>query len=234
LRWKLVTPITGVKLVDGLPFARTLPPGLTPREVAFQFAKDWTAMKACIKWGPEGRTLEELQARKKEETPIADKCGKAVFGTPGKWLTPPLSILWNKYTSYGADLRHRHCPEQSIWEWRSVCAGFSFCISPGAQCANRVDLGPGTGHSWYELMTLEFGGEKWQIEMIDDLADFERFQSWIDPSSPKYNPGSALRFSQTPMSPSFWEYPGCPLLKVRYWWDGLRSCDVYVASISQY
>ena len=233
LRWKLVKPITGVQVVDGLPFARTLPPGLTPREVAFQFAKDWTALMACLDWGPDNHNI----SGKNELGPITSKCNKAVWGTPNAFIDwwvrgrltneqyyAPVSVLWEKYTSYGATLRHRKCPE--ALNWAVVCTGF-----PRGYW-NWYEGRVFTHHIFYTTMRITYGAETWMVEQLGEPTDIEEVRRKVAPQNPEFDPLYAAAFAHTPLEASYWEYPGCRLIGTDANWSKdtyLQDCTVYWA-----
>ena len=231
LRWKLAEPF-GVKVVDGLPFARTLPAGLTAREVAFQFAKDWTALRACLNWGPD----DHNQNFNGELGKVTSKCNKAVWGTPNAfndWYVRgrlsneayygPVSVLWEKYTAYGALLRHTYCPES--WGTRIVCEGY-------ARGYSGWNEGREFGHHlFYERMRLTYAGETWYANRISGPAIIASVRVWVDPTNPSFVPGAAAQFAETPLSAEYWEYPGCKLLgrSTEEGGDSRRTCTVYWA-----
>jgi hypothetical protein len=245
LRWRRYakTPVTnpvgnrkpaeGVALVDGLPFARTLTPGLTPREVAFQFAKDWTALMACLDWGPDNHN----QTGKNELGPITSKCNKAVWGTPNAFIDwwvhgrltdeqyyAPVSVLWEKYTSYGATLRHRQCPE--ALDWDVICTGF-----PRGYW-NWHEGRMFTHHIFYTTMRVTYGAETWRVDQLSEPTDIEEVRRKVAPQNPEFDPMYAAEFAHTPLEASYWEYPGCRLIGTDADWSKdtyAQDCTVYWA-----
>jgi len=233
LRWKLAKPITGVKVIDGLPFARTLPTGLTAREVAFQFAKDWTALMACLDWGPDNHN----QTAKNELGPITSKCNKAVWGTPNAFMDwyvrgrltdeayyAPVSVLWEKYTSYGATLRHRECPDGGGWDL--VCTGF-----PRGHW-NWYEGHVFTHHIFYTTMRVTYGAETWRVDKLSGPKTVEDVRRKTSPTGSEFDPMWAAWFAYTPLEASYWEYPGCRLIGRDANWERLtylQDCTVYWA-----
>ena len=223
----------GVAVVDGLPFARTLPPGLTPREVAFQFARDWTALMACLDWGPDNHNI----SGKNELGPITSKCNKTVWGTPNAFIDwwvrgrltdeqyyAPVSILWEKYTSYGATLRHRQCPESRRWD--VICTGF-----PRGYW-NWYEGHVFTHHIFYTTMRVTYGAETWRVEQLGEPTDIEEVRRKTSPTSSEFDPLWAASFAYTPLEASYWEYPGCRLIGTDANWSKdtyLQDCTVYWA-----
>jgi hypothetical protein len=217
-----------VKVVDGLPFERTLPAGLSPIEVAFQFAKDWTALQACRSWGPDNHN----ETGKNEIGPISGPCNRAVWGTPNAFRDwwyglisndayhHPIAVLWEKYTSYGAVLMHHYCPEAGAW--KEVCTGLPYettSIYPGPRR---------THHIFYETMRLVYGGETWHIHEIGGTENVEYVSRRVRVGDPSYNPRTAAGFARTPVDAAYWEYPGCRLLTGE-WRDAMNTCKVYWA-----
>jgi len=222
-------PPTGVAVVDGLPFARTLPPGLTPREVAFQFAKDWTALMACLDWAPDNHN----ETNKNELGPVTSKCNKAVWGTPNAFIDwfvrgrlsneqyyGPVSVLWEKYTSYGVLLRHKYCPE--ALSFQIICTGHPRGYRGWYEGRNF------NHHVFYSAMRVTFAGETWYVAEIGSQEDISTRRSWVDPADPAFHPVAAAQFAHTPMSAEYWQYPGCSLKVDKYDWKRV-GCSVYWA-----
>ena len=116
LRWRRYvkpTLMQGPVVTAGVPFAPTLPVGLTAKDVAISFAKDWNSYEACLRWGPERNNEGRYHTG-----PITARCNRAVWGVPNAWREwqegrmgdvdyyRPLSVLWEKYTAYGVTLLH--------------------------------------------------------------------------------------------------------------------------------
>lgn len=230
LQWKLTVPV-GVKVVDGLPFARTLPPGFVAREVAFQFAKDWTALMACLNWGPDNHN----ETNKNELGPVTSVCNKAVWGTPNAFIDwyvrgrlsnkayyAPVSALWEKYTSYGVLIRHHRCPEGHFWIGL-VCVGYPRGY-PGFHPSYAFDH-----HIFYDFMRITFAGETWNVDSIGSLEHVSKVRSWVDPTSTTFVPAAAAQFAHTPVSAAYWEYPGCPLPATKHDAIHRKTCTVYWA-----
>lgn len=221
---------TGVVVVDGLPFARRLEPGLSAREVAFRFAKDWTALMACLDWGPD----EHNATGKNEIGAVTSVCNNSVWGTPNAFIDwyvhgrlsneayyGPVAALWDKYESYGALLRHTECPE--AWRTSIVCTGYPRGY-PGWYDGRTF-----THHVFYKNMRLTYAGETWHVASISGPDSLEFVRGVLDPSDPAYDRRAAAQFSDTPTDAAYWEYPGCRLLG-RATWDASRStCEVYWA-----
>jgi len=230
LRWKLVKPVAGVKVIDGLPFERTLPAGLTAQEVAFRFAKDWTALMACLDWGPDNHN----DTGKNELGPVTSKCNKAVWGTKNAFIDwyvrgklsdegyyGPVTALWQKYESYGVLLRHPECPESGPFE--ILCTGFPRGYSGWYEGRTF------THHFFYKRMRVTYAGETWYVHNIDGPQSIDFVLRMIDPSNPEYSPRGAAQFAWTPVVASYWEYPGCRMLGRETWDDSGRTCEVYWA-----
>jgi hypothetical protein len=226
-------PTTGVTVVDGLPFERTLAPGLTPREVAFQFAKDWTALMACLDWGPDNHNI----SGKNELGPITSKCNKAVWGTPNAFIDwwvrgrltneqyyAPVSVLWEKYTSYGATLRHTQCPAGSGWD--IVCTGL-----PSGYW-NWYEGRVFTHHIFYDTMRVTYGQETWIVHDIWGPEAFDEIRRVRTPGDVEFDPVRSAEFAHTPLEASYWEYPGCRLIGTDADWSKdtyAQDCTVYWA-----
>lgn len=231
LRWKLTVPV-GVKVIDSLPFTRTLSAGLTAREVAFQFAKDWTALMACLNWGPDTHN-ENFNGELGE---VTSKCNKAVWGTPNAfndWYVRgrlsneayygPISVLWEKYTAYGALLRHTYCPES--WGTTTVCDGHPRGYSGWYEGRTF------NHHLFYRRMRVTYAGETWHVSSIGSPDRVAKVRTWADPSNPAFHTPTAAQFAETPLSAEYWEYPGCKLLgdSTVAGGDSWKTCTVYWA-----
>lgn len=232
LRWQGYSRQTGtrrgVTTFDGMPFAHTLPAGLSPLEVAFRFAKDWTALQACRSWGPDNHN----ESGKNEVGPISGPCNRAVWGTPNAprdWRAGlisdaayhhPVAVLWEKYTSYGAVLMHDRCPEAQ--GWKIVCTGLPYetaSIYPGPRL---------THHIFYDRMRLVYGGETWYTQVVNGTEIVERVSREVRAGDPAYHPVVAAQFARTPVDAAYWEYPGCRLLTTDIR-DMMNTCKVYWA-----
>lgn len=236
-RWRrnTKTPVesrepVGVVVADGLPFSRHLEPGLTAREVAFRFAKDWTALMACLDWGPDNHNA----TGKNELGPVTSKCNKAVWGTPNAFIDwydrgtlrnedyfGPVATLWEKYTSYGALLRHTECPESR--PTGVVCTGYPRGYSGWYEGRTFAH------HVFYKVMRVSFGGETWYVERIGGPDTIDYVRRMLDPSDPQYSPRGAAQFDQIPVTASYWEYPGCRMLGRATWATSISTCEVYWA-----
>ena len=234
LRWRRYTkptPVKGPVVTAGMPFTPTLSDGLSAKDVAISFAKDWNSYEACLRWGP------ELNNEGRYYTgPITAHCNKAVWGVTNAWREwkqermsdveyyRPLSLLWQKYTSYGATLLHSWC--SSGLYMKNTCTGLPTGW-PGFRDGYQFDH-----HVPYDSVTLVYGGETWGVFLVDGLEDFTgiREEATGKPGDPWWDDrfGADMRrvWEGVPIDPAFWEVPGCRVLvNAEY----LRSCYVRVA-----
>lgn len=234
LRWRRYTeptPAKGPVVTAGMPFTPTLPVGLTAKDVAISFAKDWNSYEACLRWGPERNNEGRYRTG-----PITARCNKAVWGVPNAWREwqegrmgdaeyyRPLNVLWQKYTAYGVTLLHSWCP--SGRNMKNTCTGLPTGW-PGFNDGYRFD-----SHMPYDDVTLVYGGESWGVFLVDSLEDFTgiRERATMKPGDPGWDPRFGSDYVRSwdgvPVDPGFWEVPGCRILPDA---DYERSCNVRVA-----
>jgi hypothetical protein len=188
-----------------------LEPGLSPRDVAISFARDWTTYDACLDWAPERNNYRGYKTG-----PITARCNRQVWGVPNAYAEwdrgrmfnreyyRPLSALWDKYTSYGVTILHADCPAggKNLY----VCEGFPYDLD------NLFDGGRYDHHFPYDEVRLTYGGEVWMVFAVYELEDMDVYARFGWP---------------IPVTAEFWEVPGCRLLpKAEY----LRSCTIRMAA----
>ena len=223
LRWRryaqpLVTQDPVV--TNGMPFASSLPLGLSAKDVAISFAKDWNSYEACLRWGPERNNEGRYYTG-----PITARCNNAIWGVANAWREwqegrmsdieyyRPLSVLWQKYTSYGVTLLHSWCA--SGLYMKNTCTGLPTGW-PGFRDGHKFDH-----HVPYDNVTLVYGRETWGVFLIDGLEDFASIGERA-----ATNPDSVKAWDGVSLDPAFWEVPGCRVLaNAKY----ERSCNVRVA-----
>jgi hypothetical protein len=234
LRWRRYakpTPAQGPVVTSGMPFAPTLPAGLSAKDVAISFTKDWNSYEACLDWGPEHNNEGSYRTG-----PITARCNKAVWGVPNAWREwqeermsdveyyRPLSVLWEKYTSYGVTLLHSWCSSGRYID--NTCTGLPTGW-PGFRDGHQFD-----SHLPYENVTLIYADETWDVFLTWGLEDFTsiREQATGKPGDPWWDDkfGADLRraWEGVPIDPAFGEVPGCRILPNA---EYQRSCNVRVA-----
>lgn len=213
---------TGVPVIDGLPFARTLPAGLTIDGVVAQLALDMTALMTCLDWATEQNNRGEPFVY--STGPRTRSCNKAVWGTPNayesrakgtlsleKYLAP-MDAIWEKYESYGAVLFHPFCPEGDGIFLFSVCRGLpveheSYCGVGKTRNICKVAGTQYSTHRFYRALRVEYEGESRRLQSIERLEHFLIYY--------KLPLDYLTRFG----------YPGCPLSDIRE-----RGCRMYYPS----
>ncbi len=231
LRWvrydRRTLPDAGPRVSAGMPFAPVLPEGLSPRDVAITFARDWNALEACLDWG-----AEENNVRAYRTGPITARCNQDVWGVPNAYAAweqgrmsdreyyRPLSVLWEKYTSYGVTLLHTWCPAGGKFFF--VCEGLPYDLD-GLEGGARYDH-----HFPYDALHLVYGGEAWVVSELVDLEDLEDVarMAAASPGDPGYLRYASESFASVPTTAEFWEFPGCRLLPGS---EYRRSCTVRFA-----
>lgn len=144
LTWLRVDYYTGPKVVNGLPFTRSLPTG-SPLDVAQAFARDATNLLNC-------------------EYGLFDRCAISVWGRRDPWMLTqegkdaafdaPWVALWSKYNAVGVEIWQRNGPYTAVYPNGVPTLDLYYRLTIGGQVF-RLSLRenppsvPSDPNSWY-------------------------------------------------------------------------------------